>query len=31
MNRPLVAALLIVALAGPALARPLKPEQEALI
>jgi len=31
MNRPLVAALLIVALAGPALARPLKPEQEAQI
>ena len=31
MNRPLAAALLIAALAGPSLARPLKPEQEALI
>ncbi len=31
MNRPLAAALLIAALAAPTLARPLKPEQEALI
>jgi len=31
MNRPFAAALLIAALAGPALARPLKPEQEAQI
>jgi hypothetical protein len=31
MNRPLAAALLIAALAGPTLARPLKPDQEAQI
>ena len=31
MNRPLAAALLIAALAGPGLARPLKPDQEARI
>ena len=31
MNRPLAAALLIAALAGPGLARPLKPDQEAKI
>jgi hypothetical protein len=31
MNRPFAAALLIAALAGPSLARPLKPEQEAQI
>jgi hypothetical protein len=31
MIRPLVTAALVIALAGPALARPLKPEQEAKI